>query len=277
MPKKGVAGAVPVGAGAAVAGEKGKLATTLNKHQTEWDGLRQKLEGPNRNADANQIGQFPVQYFQKHEGEETIAAYRELQEKGLYGASENALFNKTSIPDEVRDYIVDKRESEQLRLFEEWLNKTYDMGNPLEVNHLRSLYPAFFEKRIQQVEKDADMMKRLARIRIQGGPQTTEDLYLMFAIQSELIDLSQIDSTLWNPTPYDGGADKKIVERGLFNPLRWASNQQWYKTTNRADPFKSKAAGVTDWATVGKSGGHADLWAKPDRMKGLTDNFFKKP
>ena len=188
----------------------------------ETKKLQSQFQKPDRLEENNKDGtgapNFPARYFPDSDMPNKIEAYKAAWQNFAKGDGDTALFQKPVMPKELVRYIEGRQEQETLLKFEEWLFKTFDFSDPNVVRYVHELYPDYMERRLSQLDADISLMKRLAKIRLQGGPQSREDLQLRFAIDAGLIDTKQLDRSIIWPDAKTGETEESIVTRGWWNP-----------------------------------------------------------
>jgi len=119
--------------------------------------------------------------------------------------------------DDVLNWMQKKQEMGVKVQFEEWFGKNFDKMGPVQKALAKKLYPNFYSQRLATLKDNTNLLGELARIRLQGV-QSKSDLYLQFAADRGLIDLSQIQDILHpeKTSQYSGRA----FQRGLFNSRR---------------------------------------------------------
>lgn len=173
---------------------------------------------------------FPAQYFNEnkweHKWNNWKAAIDTFTTDDIANAANpNQIFRRPEMPKELVSMLEQKRQQEELLAIEQWLYKTFDLSNPLVVRYVNELYPDYLQRRQEQLNKDIDIMKRLAMIRLQGGPRSKDDLLLKYMIDNHIIDVDQLRYTIWEPDGPEGRArldDRAAyIQRGIFNPRKY--------------------------------------------------------
>ncbi len=177
--------------------------------------------------------EFPAQYFTKSEIEDRLDVYKKAHQQ-FVGDGADKLFAKAQMPDDLVKWMHDKQTQEELAKFEDWLMRSFDLNDPLVVRMLNEMYPDYLERRLEQLDSDADMMKRLAKLRLQGGPKSREDLLLGYLLASGQVNVDRLlTKNLIFPAredPNDG-----MIRRGWFNPRKWAGDHATVPGREKAD------------------------------------------
>jgi hypothetical protein len=109
---------------------------------------------------------------------------------------------------------------------------------------VEQIYPAYFQRREDQIDETADLQKRIAKLRLYG-PRNLGDLEMEYWLRThpEQVPKGAIyDWRAW----YTEDAPNIIFQRGLFNPNRYVgraarpamydANGQFARYDTRADP-----------------------------------------
>lgn len=119
--------------------------------------------------------------------------------------------------------LIEIREKELEKQFEQWFATNFDRMDPTHKAMARQLFGKFYQDRLNNLDTNLETTKRIARLKI-TGPQTKEDLYLMYAMDAGLIDTDYLDNLL-HPEKVarnqNNEARQANYRRGLFNPKRF--------------------------------------------------------
>lgn len=119
--------------------------------------------------------------------------------------------------------LIEIREKELEKQFEQWFATNFDRMDPTHKAMARQLFGKFYQDRLNNLDTNLETTKRIARLKI-TGPQTKEDLYLMYAMEAGLIDTDYLDNLL-HPEKVarnqNDEARQANYRRGLFNPKRF--------------------------------------------------------
>ena len=215
-------------------------ARALNKevHKTDsWDNPQ-----PLQVSDGtDNLTAFPSQYYSRHPLEERARVLKTAQGLGLVDEtpSDKALFQKPTFDAEALDYVRQKQQADELVLFEQWLATKFNMDDMYQVDKVNKLFPAYFERKRQQVRQTLDLAERLALIRLQGGPRSADDLALQYRIETGAVDVQNIQS---------------VVDALLKGGKVDAADQAWgWMNNRRRAPAYTSVSGnrsfYTTWAT----------------------------
>ena len=119
--------------------------------------------------------------------------------------------------------LIDIREKEINVQFEKWFASNFDKMDVTHKAAARELFAKFYEDRLKNLDTNIELTRKIARLKV-TGPQTKEDLYLLYALEAGLIDTKYLDNLLHPERAI--AEDKEIVRqarfrRGLFNPKRF--------------------------------------------------------
>lgn len=100
----------------------------------------------------------------------------------------------------------------------------FNVNDPRQRDELNKVYPELLQEQEKIISDRADFIKRLALMRLHGGPQDKDDVRLLFALNSGAVRLPQGD--LWRPSSWENvSADlseaANAVQRGFFSPQRY--------------------------------------------------------
>jgi hypothetical protein len=119
--------------------------------------------------------------------------------------------------------LIDVREKELELQFEQWFATNFDKMDVTHKATARQLFNKFYEDRLKNLDKNLETTRKIARLKI-TGPQTKEDLYLLYAQEAGLIDTKYLDNLLHpEKTAYQQNLAyrQSMFRRGLFNPRRF--------------------------------------------------------
>lgn len=157
---------------------------------------------------------FAAKYFDEQEDEKMLrltedfvaGTAQRIVAKGGAGVSVNYT------PDQKYQKVwLRKTDEARLMHFEQWFEKKNKGDQSLATMKLmRELYPEYFERRIQLIDQHTHIQKKLAVMKLYGGPRSKDDLKLLYLLENDLI--SQPDKVAFDTTP-----DVKNLQRGLLN------------------------------------------------------------
>lgn len=255
---------------------------------SEAKDLSNKLDEIQRNAESNTVkasqfsnrtleNEFPAEYFERQQREQDFNTYNNWVADYAKGLNEKSgdKVNVNVTPRE-KDLEIYKQKEDELRLlrFEDWIQKNYlketAAGEPPDLaaqKLIRDLVPEYYERRLKQIDRDIEIQRRAARIKLYGGPKTKDDMYFMYMLQSEQIKLPE-------RLPYHTKTpEKEEYSRGLLNIKREAPRRSSEWTGNwSADGFNMDLPNFSlDGFSVQKGLRHDDLLGKkvPSDRAGL--------
>lgn len=119
---------------------------------------------------------------------------------------------------EVFDYLARKKQAELLAGFEDWVYKNADLTSPEAQEYWYRILPWLKEKKIQTLQEQALIQERLGILQIEG-PQTEEDMMLLYAYENDLINVSDKPLHKLNEDGAITSETEKGFQAGLLNPL----------------------------------------------------------
>lgn len=161
-------------------------------------------------ADKQTIGQFPAQYVAPDPRDDLF----KMKAKIAKGTN-----RRWDVSDEEASYVLDKQKGLEAHKFDKFFWEAYkpDTKDPAKQRVLREIYPAFWDRRLKKMEEIAKVQLSVARIKMLG-PQSEEDLQLLYAINTGLIDIPS--SALHKLDDQTAAEDAKNFKRGMFNPIK---------------------------------------------------------
>lgn len=219
--------------------------------------------------------QFPTADLKKTSEEDTLMVEKlQLQDEPGITA-----FGKLIAKDSDFEWLRRKKEQDAEASFQQWFASNFDKMSAEQKKMARELFPDFYSQRLKLVDQNLDFMKRLARLKIEG-PKDKNDLILLYAMESGLIDSNAMENLLHPERAkqaQDAAARKERYGRGLLNSNRLRAGD--YGTESR----RTNAQGVTGRSYVGSAyqvpfsaygNQHDDRHADFDDLLGQTSNNF---
>lgn len=225
--------------------------------------------------------EFAAEYFEEQEREKRHRAYidyapqfarevRDVAQKDQKGASVQV---NVSPPEAAIDIYMQKEEEAALAAYEYWIGAKYlnlysgdGKGPDLASQKLvRELFPDYFERRLAQINRNTEIQKKAAKIKLFGAPRTPEELEFQYMLETGQIE---IPTTL----PFETGTVVKSTansKRGVFNVLNWnrpdeSAQGQWGKAGwERQAPNTNVSGYATPWKGYGAVQDNAKYAALP--------------
>lgn len=178
-----------------------------------------------RQDEAQQLtpNRFPAHYFAKKKDEEKIRLVQDyvkfLNTPGqLTDATKGGVAALYTPTEDDINVIMRKDAEQRLVGFEAFLEKFFDLKNPIHQKILNDVYPQYYDRRLEIINDNLKLQEKMARLKLYG-PQTQEDIFFLFA-------LWQGDITI--PTSLASSLDEKTFDeakyaRGMFNAKKWAA------------------------------------------------------
>lgn len=185
-------------------------------------GLFQKAQ---READANNVvriatqdlgvaGRYPIQ-LGSADPEDVRIALRQ-QNIGANGVVAGNM-GIALAGDREFEYLQRKKEEVFYSQFLSYINAQADLSNPATAAWWFERFPFLKEKRLEEINREAEKQKRMAQIQV-TGPQNEDDFFLMYLVKQGLVSLPTEPLTkLWETTRYD--TNRTNYTKGMFSPL----------------------------------------------------------
>lgn len=115
------------------------------------------------------------------------------------------------------DNVMAKRAQFEVAKQEQWFQNAFDFdtSNPVQLRWAQEVYPEYFRRREEVIDRQAELQKAIAKLKLRGA-KTREELDLLYALATGNIDLPRTPLWLLNGDAF--GQD--TLNRGLFNPRR---------------------------------------------------------
>ena len=176
------------------------------------------------------------------------------------------------------EWLRSKREAEAEANFQQWFASNFDHASPEQKELARQLWPDFYQQRLKLLEKEINLQRRIARLKV-TGIQTKEDLLLQYAIESGFIDADGLNNILHPERArqrQDDARRQARFVRGLFNPKRLPRGDWglWTRTANARDltgkavapPSALFGTGNTPFSAIGTPTPAEERYASFDRQ-----------
>lgn len=159
---------------------------------------------------------------------EKLQLQKQFQDQGKPGITP---FGVLEAKDSDFEWLQKKREQEIEANFQAWFAQGYDRATPEQKKIARELYPEFYAQRMRYLDKQIELQRAIAKIKLEG-PKTKEDMILLFAIEAGFIDGEPLKHIL-DPEAAQKAKQKEEQQlrfrRGLLNPRRlprgdWGTN-----------------------------------------------------
>lgn len=224
--------------------------------------------------------QFPTNHLtSEHPKDEVMTEKLELQAKseakGTPGVTDFGVLKAT---DEDFKYMADKREMEYEAAFDQWFAVNFDKMAPEQKQLARHLFSKFYDRRIANLDNNINLLRTIAHVKVRGA-QDKDDLLLLFAVESGLIDTDFLENIL-HPERVAASQNKAIRQanynRGLFSPKRlvrgdWGPNTREQNAT-KAVGRKAGAFGYKPWEN-GVNGNPFSMIGTVDEQQEKQSNF----
>ena len=203
-------------------------------------------------------------HISKGKEDEKMAMKMELQAEGMKQQVAAGVAGDKALPGVTPFGILQAKESDFTRLqqirekelevqFEQWFASNYDKMGPEQKALARKLYNKFYLDRKKNAKDNLDLLGRLVIVKI-DGPKTREDLELLFAAETGLIDTNFAENILHPERAMRSQNEAKRqgnFSRGIFNPRRnlrgdWGGETRFHN----AQAWTGKTAGLVPRAAT---------------------------
>lgn len=205
---------------------------------------------------------FPAQYFPDQSEEDE----RIQMKMRLLKAPERPL-GDAMLTDKDVEYFLKKEDTKQLIMFDEWFSRLFETNDINKRRLAQELYPEFYSKKEQEIDRQAAIQKKIAMIKLRGI-RDLDDLKFVYALQSGDIVLRK--EPLYN-------LDRKMEDpatkfhKGLFNPARRVTVDDGYKGPKSLGRDMFTDQGVPDITALGNPAAGLDDEFKALRPARLGD------
>jgi len=206
---------------------------------------------------------FARQYFTKDEAERRrdlqLSLAGDVAQKA--GRGVQALVSPT---EEDVNILVRRQAELDLYQFENWLASIYDPRDPNMGRLINDMYPEYYQKRLEQIDMDAELQKRAAKLSLLG-PQSKDDLWLLYNIHMRRVVIP--DHALHIPDL----TRKGDVRRGLFNVKRFIGTTM--AGVNQGGNIRDPAWIGWDVRNGGAGTTFPEQWQRQNQAANLGGNF----
>jgi hypothetical protein len=133
----------------------------------------------------------------------------------IKGSLTDAEYGQKVLTTDDLKYLKRKEDQLQAADFKSWIGKLYNWNDPAQRPLLMKVYPEAIQEQMETIEMQAELAKRLAKIRLYGGPQDQEDARLMYLIQAGVVKVPT--DPLWQPSQSGTYNAAAATKRGLFS------------------------------------------------------------
>jgi len=146
---------------------------------------------------------------------------------------------------------------EQIR-FDGWISRRFDpFRDPSHSNWLQSVYPEYFEARVEENKALHELQAQFNTVQIRG-PKSKEDLYLLYRVHKD----PMLRQRLCGQPGLTQATEKTAYVRGLFNRSRNIRREELFGYTHPGD-FDQYYA---DWDNDEWNSGKERLMPLPQNM-----------
>lgn len=221
---------------------------------------------PARGAPAGDHG-FKAKYFQKTDHEKKVNLLQNyIKSLGpTLGPAATIAYD----PTKDIDLLLQRDKELELYQFDNFIQQVFNIFEPSHQRIIRELEPEFYERRWDEIERQINIEKEIAKIKL-FGVQTKEDLMFIYALGSGRIKPPSklaFDTTKNEPT-------YEHIKKGLLNPRRFIGPVD---APNTGIPMIGMDGNVAKQKTQNLT---SDWWGGPNpnentRVK-MFDTLFKR-
>ena len=211
--------------------ESKRIAAKLDKKQDQWQqGTSLRLEGEKTDTYPVQ----PARYYERDDRDDRMKM-KQIVTKGITDGSmdvENLpmIGNNVPVTDSDIQYLLDQRTKEEKFQFDRWKYQSFKPGtDPVRLQYFQKIDPQFFKEREREIDKDFDLVEKLALL-VLNGVESEDDVMLLYAMST-----GKVKEPYWKIYfPYswlakdgdltDFGKNKQM-RQGYFNPRQYASER----------------------------------------------------
>lgn len=150
--------------------------------------------------------------------------YPDDQEADTQWAAKDALVEGTGAnftyqlgPKDVQ-YLLNKKEAQEAVRFKQFVEDSIPRGTPWAKEFFEKIMPGWYQSKIDVINDKLSIVQKLTSITIHG-PQTIDDMALLYQVYSGRIDIPQNFEELIRPDSQ--GLQIEEFKSGLFNPKRF--------------------------------------------------------
>lgn len=215
-----------------ISGNRAKLAKHLDKQEQRYSDSAITVPGLDdhnvRIGTNNYVqGGYPASYFEQNEHEKDM---RLKQEYVQYLHNHN-IPTKYTVEKADIDVMKQKSEEAELMQLDAFVQQLYNMNDPKDVKIMKELWPAYFERREKEIDKQIELQKRFAKIRM-FGVQNTDDLLLLYGVSTGEVKMEPFAP--WTGLRKNDPADQlSRFKRGYFSVHRMFVNGRGFSDATK--------------------------------------------
>lgn len=201
-----------------------------------------------KGSDGTDVALQPAKYFEEDKKDEYYEAKKLVtaaaKDKDTIGLGTEVLVTPEDI-----DYLIRQKTKSDLIDYDTWFFQTFDpKSDPNKLKLFREMNPEFFNRREQEITKQVEIAKKLAKLGMRG-PRTTQEIELLYALDTGKIDAPDLDMLFPEKAVLKDKAkieeyNKKAVTQGYWNPRQYTKDATIQKRNVYSDSqflFKSDA------------------------------------
>lgn len=165
----------------------------------------------------------PARYYEVDPDDDRVQAKMHLTKMARTNERGQAIGNQVLVTDDDIRYVLRQTSKEELASWDAWFQQTLLMGaDPLRIQQAKQLNPDWFKRREEELERQVDLVNRLAKLALHG-PTTQNDLKILYLLSQGRGSIPDLD--LWFPTLAKEKlaalkTSKHAINQGYFNPRK---------------------------------------------------------
>lgn len=134
-------------------------------------------------------------------------------------------FGQVYYDDKVGRWLERKQQAAEEANFDSWFGSNFNSNDLPTRQHGQKLYPGYYSSREDEMTKKAQAALKLKMIQLRG-PQTKEDLYMLWAIQTGRAQLPADWDRIGPSHEYDPSKDSELFKQGLVRIPKFRSQAE---------------------------------------------------
>lgn len=226
-----------------------------------------KHGGPRYNADmavsANHPSYPDYMFPETKDKDRYMATKRDLALAGQTGG-----LGKVSAGREDIDYIMSKQDMEESAKFKAFVEESIPRGTPWAKEYFEKIQPGWYKTKEQVINEKVEMLKRYFHISLMG-PQSIEDMYLLYILATGKIALPTKVEEIMRPTTPVQGLTRNNYAIGPFSVTHYVTDATRLSARNQEFMANIGILGVDPKGLTAVDAGYGD--------KGGGANSFTTP
>lgn len=140
-------------------------------------------------------------------------------------------FGKVQSTDRDIQYLMDKKNAQELSLFKQFVEDSIPRGTPWAKDYFERFMPGWYQSKIDIIQDKLSIINRFIDITVRG-PQNIEDMFLLYQLYAGKIELPTNWQDLIKGTDANTLPENEFSS-GLFCPKKWISQSIRYSHRNQ--------------------------------------------